>query len=255
MFCSNCGKQIPDNTMFCNHCGAQQPTIRNKESAPIVTENQQKNANMPLQKPEKTPKKKTSILVVLVVVLCAFLLGKFVIAPSMLSDSGNDDGENPSGESQLLTENDSDSSNPVYDAIFTEAYIVRMQTFFGMETNNYAMKKDDGIIYCADYGYKDDVVKEWVETMYIPVSEYTDTQKAELENSMKSQFATIDAFNCCVVTYEMSTNYFTITCTYSDVDKAENYAELYNAKILKANTHISMSGTETGLLEQGFVKK
>ncbi len=27
-----------------------------------------------------------------------------------------------------------------------------------MEMKNFAMKKDDGIIACADYGYKDDVV-------------------------------------------------------------------------------------------------
>lgn len=71
---------------------------------------------------------------------------------------------------------------------------------------------------------------------------------------MKTQFATVDALNCCTVTYKMSTNYFTITCTYSDVDKAENYSELYNAQILQTNTFISMSATETSLLSQGFVK-
>ena len=91
--------------------------------------------------------------------------------------------------------------------------------------------------------------------MYIPVSEYTDTQKTELENTMKTQFATVDALNCCTVTYKMSTNYFTITCTYSDVDQAANYGELYNAGILQTNTFISMSATESALLSQGFVKK
>ena len=117
------------------------------------------------------------------------------------------------------------------------------------------MKKGDGMIACADYGYQDDVVKQWVETVYIPVSEYTDAQKAEIETTMRAQFASIDALNCCAVTYKMGTNYFTVTCTYSDVDKAENYGELYNAQILQTNTFISMSATETNLLAQGFVKK
>jgi hypothetical protein len=243
MFCSNCGKQIQDDAKFCNHCGAQQSTINDTGATPKVSENQQKSADTPLRQSAGTPKKKTNIFVVLAVVLCAFLIGKFVIAPSMVSDSGKDnDTGNQGSQSQLSTENDDDSSvdsaNPAYDAIFNDTYIVHFQTFFNLEMKNFAMKRDDGIICCSDYGYEDDVVKEWVETMYVPISECTDAQKLELENTMKSEFAAIDALNCCTVTYKMGTNYFTITCTYSDVDKAENYAELYNAQLLNANTFI-----------------
>lgn len=262
MFCSNCGKQIPDNTKFCNYCGAQQQIVKNVESAPKTTVNQPKTAGAPTQETKNAPKKKTNIVVVLAVVLCAFLVGKFVIAPSMESDSGTTGGTgNQAGQSQQTTNNDNnnsstvDADNPAYQAIFDDAYIVHFQSFFNMDMESFAYKQADGIICCADYGYKDDVVKQWVETMYIPVSEYNDTQKTELENTMKTQFATVDALNCCTVTYKMSTNYFTITCTYSDVDKAENYGELYNAQILQTNTFISMSATESSLLGQGFVKK
>ena len=260
MFCSNCGKQIPDNTKFCNHCGAQQQIVGNTESAPKTTVNQPEIADTPTQQPKKAPKKKANIFIVLAVVLCAFIIGKFVIAPSMVSDSGNNgDTGNQGTQSQQTTNNNSgssvDSANPDYDAIFDDTYIVHFQTFFNMEMKNFALKQDDGIICCADYGYEDDTVKQWVETMYIPVSEYTDAQKTELENTMKTQFATVEALNCCAVTYKMSTNYFTITCTYSDVDQASNYAELYSAGILQTNTFISMSATETTLLGQGFVKK
>lgn len=259
MFCSNCGKQIPDNTKFCNFCGAQQQIIENTDSAPKTTINQPEIADTPAQQPKKAQKKKANIFIVLAVVLCAFVIGKFVIAPSMVSDSGNNgDTGNQGGQSQQSTNNNSstvDADNPAYEAIFDDTYIVHFQTFFNMEMENFAMKKDDGIIACADYGYKDDVVKQWVETVYIPVSEYTDAQKAEVETTFKTQFASIDALNCCVVTYKMSTNYFTITCTYSDVDQASNYAELYSAGILQTNTFISMSATETTLLSQGFVKK
>ena len=259
MFCSNCGKQIPDNTKFCNYCGAQQQIVENTESAPKTTVNQPKIADTPTQQSKKAPKKKANIFVILAVVLCAFIIGKFVIAPSMVSDSGNNgDTGNQGGQSQQTTNNNSSTvatDNPAYEAIFDDTYIVHFQTFFNMEMENFAMKKDDGIIACADYGYKDDVVKQWVETVYIPVSEYTDAQKAEVETTFKAQFASIDALNCCTVTYKMSTNYFTITCTYSNVDQASNYAELYNAGVLQTNTFISMSATETSLLGQGFVKK
>ena len=160
-----------------------------------------------------------------------------------------------SAPSNSNSETDNNTANPAYDAILTEAYIVHFQPFFMMDTESFVLKMEDGSICCADYGYKDDVVQQWVETMYMPVSEYTDTQKTELENTMKTQFATVDALNCCTVTYKMSENYCTITCTYSDVDKAENYGELYNAQLLQTNTSISMSETETGLINQGFVKK
>lgn len=260
MFCSKCGKQLPDNTKFCNDCGAQQQISKNTEAAPKTTVNQPGITDTPTQQPEKTPKKKTNIFIVLAVVLCAFIIGKFVFAPSMEPDSGNSGNTgNQGGQSQQTTTNNNsstvDTDNPAYEAIFDDSYIVHFQTFFNMEMENFAMKKDDGIIACADYGYKDDVVKQWVETIYIPVSEYTDAQKAEVEATFKAQFDSIDALNCCSVTYKMSTNYFTITCTYSNVDQASNYAELYNAGVLQTNTFISMSATETTLLGQGFVKK
>lgn len=251
MFCQNCGKEIQDNTKFCNHCGAQQQISEHTASAPQITKDQQ---------PAKNVKKKANPIVVLAIVLCAFLLGKFVIAPSMTQDSGS--GSNtgcPGSQTQQTTEGNggtmTDTNNAAYDAIFEDTYIVHFQAFFNMEMKNFALKQEDGTVCCADYGYEDDVVKQWVETMYIPVSEYTDTQKAELENTMKTQFAMIDALNCCAVTYKMGNHYFTITCTYSDVDKPANYGELYDAGILQTNTFISMSATETTLLSQGFVKK
>lgn len=255
MFCSSCGKQIPDNTKFCSHCGAQQQIAAEADPAPKTAMDQ---FAAQTQEPKKAPKKKANTFVVLAVVLCAFLLGKFVIAPSMVSDSDKNTG-NQGGQSQQMTNNNGGSSanaaNAAYEAVFDGTNIVHFQNFFNMENANYALKLDNGTVCCSDYGYKDNVVKQWVETMYVPVSGYTDTQKTELENSMKTQFATVDALNCCAVTYKMSTNYFTITCTYSNVDQASNYAELYNAGILETKTFVSMSATETTLLGQGFVKK
>lgn len=260
MFCTNCGKQIPDNTNFCIHCGAQQPTNSVSDYAPKTTANQSQPVEAKKQPTKKGPKKKASIMVALLVGLCAFLLGKFIIAPSMMSDSDKETTtRNHSSQTQQATENKGsstdNSSNPAYDAIFEDTYIVHFPTFFNMEMKNFVLKQDDGTICCSDYGYENDTVKQFVETMYIPVAEYTDTQKTELENTIKTQFATIETLSCCSVRYNMSENYFTVTCTYSDVDKAENYAELYNAEILQTNTFISMSATEETLLNQGFIKK
>lgn len=250
MYCNHCGAPQPDGSKFCSNCGEKLAA----DQAAAKQQPQSKSAPN-TQQAAKTEKKKGKLPVwgIALIALAAFLLGQFVIAPAM---SPNSDAGDHSGSQSTQSQNGGNTdANPAYEAIFNDTYIVHFQTFFNMEMESFALKQEDGIICCADYGYEDDVVKQWVETMYIPVSEYTDTQKTELENTMKTQFATVEALNCCSVTYKMSTNYFTITCTYSDVDKAENYGDLYNAQILQTNTFISMSATEETLVNQGFVKK
>lgn len=251
MFCSNCGNQLPDNTKFCNNCGAQLSANESAAAAP----------NSAQKKPEKATKKKPNVIVIAAVVLCAFLLGKFVIAPSMSSDF-NDETKpkntttQTQGQQSTVDNSGTDTgNNTAYDAVFADTYIVHFQSFFNMDMASFASKQDNGIVCCADYGYKDDVVKQWVETMYIPVSGRTDAEKGEAENTLKTQFASLDALDCCTVSYKMGTNYLTVTFTYKDVDQEANYGELYNAGILQTNTFISMSATESTLLGQGFVKK
>ncbi|WP_405380499.1 zinc-ribbon domain-containing protein [Phascolarctobacterium sp.] len=250
MYCNHCGAPQPDGSKFCSNCGEKLAA----DQAAAKQQPQSKSAPN-TQQAAKTEKKKGKLPVwgIALIALAAFLLGQFVIAPAM---SPNSDAGDHSGSQSTQSQNGGNTdANPAYEAIFNDTYIVHFQTFFNMEMESFALKQEDGIICCADYGYEDDVVKQWVETMYIPVSEYTDTQKTELENTMKTQFATVEALNCCSVTYKMSTNYFTITCTYYDVDKPENYGELYNAGVLPVNTFISMSATGDTLVNQGFVKK
>lgn len=264
MFCSNCGKQIPDNTKFCNYCGAQQLIITNTNPAPNPTVNQQNYAYAPAQQPAKAPKKKTGIIIVATAAIVAFLLGKFVIGPSLISDSAVERNTELNTEVQVVqtqqaTENNDaysfESSNPAYDAIFADTYIVHFQIFFNMDTKSFAKKMDNGMICCSDFGYKDDVVMKWVETVYIPISGYSDAEKADLEKNERESFASLDAMNCCTVDYSMGATYFTVTVTYSNADTAEVCDELYQAGIMATNTYISMSATEDSLLNQGFVEK
>lgn len=257
MYCNHCGAQQPDGSKFCSSCGGKLAGEQVKAQPEVKSQPVQRSQQEP-----KTEKKKGKLPVwgILLIGLAAFLIGKFAIAPSMVSDPDSDDhsgSQNPQSQQGASSGDNAANSaaNPAYEAILNDAYIVHFQTFFNMEMESFALKQEDGIICCADYGYKDDVVKQWVETIYIPVSGYSDSQKAEMESTMQSEFAAVEALSCCAVTYKMSTNYFTITCTYSDVDKPENYAELYNAGVLSVNTFISMSATENTLAAQGFVKK
>ncbi|MBQ9846753.1 MAG: hypothetical protein IJO58_02935 [Clostridia bacterium] len=194
--------------------------------------------------------------------MLAGIIGRFVIAPSLESDS-DDDGYTEHTSSQYTPQQSTESNNDIsvnqsssaYDAIFDDTNIVHFQTFFGMETANFASKQAGNIICCADYGYKNDVVKQWVETLYVPVTGLSEAGKTQLETSLKTQYATFESLSCCTVEYKMGTNYLTVKFTYSNVDQAAKYNELYNAGILTTNSNISISATESTLLNQGFVKK
>ncbi len=261
MFCSNCGKQIPENTKFCNYCGAQQPASNSAANAPISAAAEQQNqAASPKQK-EKKPLNMKNIVIVLAASLCAFLLGKFVLAPAMRSDPK----EKPApdrlvSQTQPSSEESggasTDTPNPAYEAVLTDACIVHFQSFFNMETASFVTVQEQGIIFCSDYGYQDDVVHQLVETMYVPISGYTDEQKAQLESTMKETYdAAVEEIGCVTVSYNMGTNYFSVTLEYKNLNLAENYGALYDAGIIDTNTCISMTITEKQLLAEGAIKK
>lgn len=279
MFCSNCGKQLPDNAKFCNFCGAQQEIVKNTSSAPQTnpiskpSSSSQQQTN-PISKPSsysqqqtnpikqqnsysqqqtdnEPPKKKSKILYSIIIIVICFIIGSNV--GKCISSSFVDDTLSRAEESSRGT---LDIDNPAYDNILNEAGIIRIKPIFiGMDVEQFITKNSDGSIHCIDYGYKNDIVKSWDEVLYIPVSNYTDEQKIALENTQKATFYAYDALNCCVVTYNMGVNYFTISLSFSNVDKEENYKELYDIQLIKEKTKISMSKTEKTLISDGYIKK
>ena len=56
MFCSNCGKQLPDNAKFCDHCGTKQGQATPAPCSQAVPQE---------QKTAKTSKKKVAGIVLL----------------------------------------------------------------------------------------------------------------------------------------------------------------------------------------------
>lgn len=82
MFCRNCGKENPENTMFCNHCGAAQdnnPT-QNKQLTQAAytspTVNSQFVHTSPKQEKQKS-KKALGIVIAILVFIVAFVIGYF----------------------------------------------------------------------------------------------------------------------------------------------------------------------------------
>ena len=77
MYCDHCGNDIADDSVFCKHCGKTLSTAQ----APPYSQAKPKSE----QSAPKKEKKPANLFVVLAVAAIAFVVGKFVIAPSMVS--------------------------------------------------------------------------------------------------------------------------------------------------------------------------
>ena len=255
MFCSKCGKEIPNDTKFCNHCGAQQGGAGSKK---------------PSKNKDDKKKKPTTIIISLIVVVAAFLLGKCAIAPAMLSDE--DDTNSSSNNQPYVTsdqneeediedkdaEDTTSDTNSAYSDIFMSRNIVDMTSIFtSLDTMAFASASDDGTIEKLEYAYEDDTIKEMIDVVYYPVSDMTEDQKTALDNSVKTNFASMEEADFCTVSYNMGNNYYSVTLHFTDLDVAENIQKMHEFGMLEGTgaNKISMSETESNLLSNGYVKK
>ncbi len=143
MYCRNCGSQLTDGTKFCNNCGAEQPSGTGA-GTPGTNPARQPGA----ASPQKQKKKPTNILITIVIIVAAFLLGKFVIGPALSSDStgGGDQtnaGANNSsaGGSSAGSGESGSETNPEYTAIFNGTRIFHNAFFFNMDITRASRKR------------------------------------------------------------------------------------------------------------------
>lgn len=130
MFCSNCGKQIPEDAMFCSHCGARQaagnhvnPAPDQQNYTPQTTGNQQPVFTPPQPK-KASPKKTIGVIITLATILVVFFVGRFVVAPAMLRNSGGNSGD--SGDSSHHAQQFG-STDYAYKETKTKIYVIQAE--------------------------------------------------------------------------------------------------------------------------------
>ena len=244
MFCSKCGQQIPDNASFCNKCGAKATAnpAPQPQSAPAAA-----TANTTTQPSGKQqPKKKGSFLVTLIVVAAAFLIGKYVLAPGMVSTPNT-----PTIEKTSTT-------SAAYNNIFSSRNIVQSpHIFVGMDSATYALVDEDGIVENLAFGYSGDLIKELVYTIYFPLGDLTANDIPAVDESMREIYSAYEDPGFCSVSYHTTNNYYVVTFTIQRLDTSVNVQKLNDAGILSTSgsSLLSMYQTENNLLADGFVKK
>ena len=87
MFCSKCGKQIPDNTKFCPYCGAQNQMYRPPAQNPYGGAGQPSPGG-----PPPSPKKKSRLPLILglIVLFLVFFIAAFILFGVFGGNSGSE---------------------------------------------------------------------------------------------------------------------------------------------------------------------
>lgn len=187
----------------------------------------------------------------------------FLLAALMLCTvfAGCSSGSSNFGNIQTTTPTTKATPNPEYEEIFTSHNIVDMPAIFlMMDYAAFASIDEDGWIEKMEYGYKNDIVMEMIDTIYCPLDEEMtdDESKAQLEDSLKEAYAEYTDLSFCTVTIDMGNSYCIIKLHFTDLDNADNVMALQELDIVTGEDNddlISMKVTETGMLESGFIKR
>ncbi len=235
MYCKKCGSQITEGSKFCGSCGAMQQIEQQG-----------------LRK-EKKKSRGSKIAITCVIVLCAWIIGR--IAGGSIADSYNDDKES-NNDSEFVFDNAYNNSgsaddNPKYEEIFTSHYIVESPSFIlGMDKACFAAEIDNGCIDKIEFGYKDDVVLKMINTIYVPVENYSSVEE------IRNIYHELEMLECCTIDYQTGNSFYFITITYEELDNKENISTLAKLGVISESADvISLKESESGLIANGYVKR
>lgn len=253
MFCPNCGNQLSDNAQFCSSCGARMAS----DAAPPQNTSAIHQTHVPQQPAGNAPKKKkkTGIIVTAAVMLVFYLIGHF--AGNSMANSYVQTKE-PESESQSDYLPDPGSvtsqSGTTFSQVFSERYIVPSPAvFFGLDSDAYVLVDPNGIVDYVQFGHKNDVIVEWVETVYCP-AEGLDMQAQDEYIRSKYDNTGLDFVS---LSTNFGTNFYSYTITIRNLDQLDNLRAAVNAGliIVDGDDQISLSATDASLIDQGYIKK
>lgn len=240
MFCSKCGKQNDDNAMFCNGCG------NSLNGSPTG----QPAGGVPVGGTGNGGKKKTSLLVKIVIGVIVFLVFYFVSEGifKAITDKGQND-------QPTMSNAEAAASSSEYNRIFSDRNIVHIGAFFpGMESAAYAKEGDNGTVEAMEIGYKNDVIQSVEQTLYIDVTATTQ----ERLDQLGTYFTPYNAMDNVTVTVTPGYNYYTIRIRMDHLDDTTTLRAVIDANLLSVQNSadvLSASETQTALLGNGYAKK
>jgi len=162
---------------------------------------------------------------------------------------------------EITTPEETDPVEPVgptFDDIVKESGIDFKPAKFGKSDvmTFVAVYEESGMLEVVEYAYKNDVVSEMKNTVYIDITPYNDAQIAQLEKNAETQFAVYEA-DFSVVEYGKTDDYLVVTLHFSGLDKLDNVVALADMGLVSGDVEglISMKQSEKDMLASGAIKK
>lgn len=146
----------------------------------------------------------------------------------------------------------SDSS---YEKLFSNRYIIDIdEVFFGLESKSFAAVQDD-MLDKIQLGYEGDIVKTYIETMYVPVSDMTEAEKSAALAALKEFFAPLEAESYCIISYDMGSSWLVVKLELTDLDKVDDWTLINEFLDSDIDGLISLKATEESYLNDGYFEK
>lgn len=226
MFCTKCGKEIPDRSKFCSYCGATLGTSR--QSAPFESPKAPKAPKAPKPPKPKKPKSTNLLRPIVALILCVLvLLGSvsYFLLPSILADDSSPTASDPNepNESKVTLK---------YDLKTIEKEQPDIQSLTKLEGSD----EEARVIY-AEVQEIEEATGEIEEAIE---SEYPEVNSSNLDNYLNeiyplflelSEAGIISGFERCDTGYMLTLNdgaYYYYAPEITDADGGEGDApELY----------------------------
>jgi len=153
--------------------------------------------------------------------------------------------------------------NPAFGKIFTDNGIFHMTNiFFMMDSDAYAIQTPD-FIECMEFGYKDDMVLSYVNTVYLPVYGYSSADLATVDSNLRNAYAAVDAMEHIAITFDDvssgAKDFYKLVVTVDGLDDPQVLRSVVETGLLALTsdnyTYLSMAQTDIGLQANGYVKR
>lgn len=271
MYCKNCGKEIGEGMKFCSNCGAAQgPASPTPSPSPSPA---------PARQPERGTKKKkggfSKFLISGVAVAAAALFGQWVgsgmgkdMAKSYVSSDASgsktsvldDTSNSQTAASSSLSSSSSASEepNPEYEKIFSDRFIVRAPELWFGDTASFAKVDENGMIENMEYASEDDIITTLVYTLYVDISGASETDKQDLDATMKEYFASVETLDYVTIDSNIGSNYYTISARVERLDEKDVLQSAMENELIEVAADgdwLSMELTRDELLAQGYVER
>ncbi len=213
--------------------------------------------NTPAQ-PAKKGGKGCLIAIIIAVVILAFFVILGIIGYNAAKDVITDDS---AFSLDSFDSKDTTNSTPSaeYTAVFNDNnIIVTPSVFIGLDSRAFAMESSDGMIENMEFAYKNDTIKELIDTIYYPISEYDAEYIDLLDDAMREGFASAEAIECCTVTYDITDDFYIIKIHSTELDNSKNLKALSDAEVITYDgfaMSLSMEDTASALTSQGYAER